>query len=74
MAAVKESHASKWSYPWCIDVLRHLTFDSNIAIYPGRYEKVASIVNTLYDVQFPLKAKDLVEQVVAEVPEVEIVH
>lgn len=46
----------------CISLLRHLTFAPNIKIYPGRYEKLAPVLNRLFGINLPLKAVDLGEE------------
>lgn len=50
--AVFESGAL-WTNEWLVNVLRHLTFDSGIAIYPHRYERIRPELERLYGVELP---------------------
>jgi hypothetical protein len=44
---------------WLVEVLRHLTFDPGIAIYPGRYNKIRPVLEMLYGVDLPDFAQEL---------------
>lgn len=43
----------------CINLLRRLTFEPGIAIYPGRYEKIRPVLERLFDVDLPDFANEL---------------
>lgn len=49
----------KWSPEWCISIIRQMTFGPQIAIYPGRYNKIRPVVEKLYGVDLPDFASDL---------------
>lgn len=49
----------KWSPEWCQVVLQALVFGPQIAIYPGRYDKIRPVIESLYGVDLPDFAKDL---------------
>jgi murein L,D-transpeptidase YcbB/YkuD len=53
------SKAQPWSKTWCIDVLRQLTFGPEIAIYPGRYNKIRPALESLFGVDLPDFAAEL---------------
>lgn len=53
VTAVKESKAEKWSEAWSWTIMRHLVFDSKIAIYPARFDKIKPIVERLWNVRLP---------------------
>jgi hypothetical protein len=57
--AAATSSAQKWSQDWCVDILRGLTFGPNISIYPGRYEAIRPVMESLYGVNLPDFASDL---------------
>lgn len=49
----------KWSEDWCLEILKQLTFGPNIAIYPGRYNKIRPVLEALYSVNLPDFAEEL---------------
>ena len=59
LLAIGQSVAVPWSEAWVVDVLRQLTFGSGIAIYPGRYNKIRPVLESLYSVDLPDFAEDL---------------
>jgi len=48
-----------WTLPHLIHLLKHLTFDPQVAIYPERYNAIRPVLETLYNVQLPDFAKEL---------------
>lgn len=44
---------------WLVGLLEALTFGPKIAIYRGRYDKIAPLLRRFWDVAVPLKAADL---------------
>ena len=48
-----------WTLPHLIHLLKHLTFDPRVAIYPERYNAIRPVLETLYNVQLPDFAKEL---------------
>jgi hypothetical protein len=48
-----------WTPPHLIHLLKHLTFDPQVAIYPERYNAIRPVLETLYQVQLPDFAKEL---------------
>lgn len=54
-----ESELKKWSPDWCIGAIQKMTFDPNIGIYPGRYERIRPRLEMLYGVLLPQLASDL---------------
>jgi hypothetical protein len=54
--ATKASLHEKWSEPWCISVIKQLTFGPGIKIYPGRYEKIRPVIENYFDVKLPQTA------------------
>ena len=58
---VSKSRAAPWSEAWVVENLKQLTFGPNIPIYPGRYNKIRPVIETLYGVDLPNFSKDLAE-------------
>lgn len=48
-----------WTLPHLIHLLKHLTFDPHVAIYPARYNAIRPVLESLYQVQLPDFAKEL---------------
>lgn len=48
-----------WSQDHLIHLLKHLTFDPRVAIYPARYNAIRPVLETLYAVQLPDFAVEL---------------
>jgi hypothetical protein len=48
-----------WSPEYLIHLLKHLTFDPGVAIYPARYNAIRPALETLYSVQLPDFAQEL---------------
>lgn len=46
---MEENRHEKWSYAWCVDLLKKMTFNPKIAIYPGRYDKIRPVLERLWD-------------------------
>lgn len=42
-----------WSSAWLVETAYYLTFSANIAIYPGRYNKIRPVLEKLYGVDLP---------------------
>lgn len=61
--ALKEGlSASKhpeWSNDWVVDILRALTFNPQVAIYPHRYDKIRPVLEQLYALSLPDFSKEL---------------
>lgn len=57
--ALKTAPGEKWTKDWSIHIIRQLTFGPQIAIWPGRYEKIRPLVEKFYGVDLPDFAKDL---------------
>lgn len=55
-----EAIGIRWTEGWLIEVLRHLTFDPGIAIYPHRYDKIRPVLEQVYGVNLPDFSEDLV--------------
>lgn len=51
--AVEGTRAKKWSRDWVIACLKQMTFGPNIAIYPGRYNKIRVPLERYYGVDLP---------------------
>lgn len=47
------SRFAPYSYDWVVVMTHYLTFNPGVAIYPGRYNKIRPVVETLYDVDLP---------------------
>jgi hypothetical protein len=45
---ISEDLHEKWSYPWCVDLLKKLTFNANIDLYAGRYDKIRPVLERLW--------------------------
>jgi hypothetical protein len=57
---MKEDLHDKWSYAWCIELLKKLTFNPKIAIYPGRYDKIRPVLERLWlGIILPKSSNDL---------------
>lgn len=50
---------SKWSSEWLVMFLKEMTFGPNIAIYPHRYDAIASALRSVYDVNIPRTSLEL---------------
>lgn len=48
----------KWSEQWCIGMLRAMTYDAKIGIYPARYANIKQTLEQCWDVKLP-SAKEL---------------
>lgn len=48
-----------WSPEYLVHVLKHLTFDPQVAIYPARYNAIRPVLEQLYGVQLPDMANAL---------------
>lgn len=48
-----------WTEVHLIHILKHLTFDPGVAIYPTRYNAIRPVLETLYAVQLPDFANEL---------------
>lgn len=48
-----------WTLPHLIHLLKHLTFDPQVAIYPARYNAIRPVIEQLYGVELPDFAKEL---------------
>lgn len=57
--ATEASKGTKWSEEWCVDVLRELTFGPGTKIYPGRYDKIRPILESLWGVKLPIDSTSL---------------
>lgn len=57
--ASKPSNTPMWSEGFLIHMLKHLTFDPRVAIYPARYNAIRPVLETLYNVQLPDFANEL---------------
>ena len=53
------SNVGWWTLPHLIHLLKHLTFDPQVAIYPERYNAIRPVLEKLYGVQLPDFAKEL---------------
>jgi peptidoglycan hydrolase-like protein with peptidoglycan-binding domain len=51
--AVRATKADPYSEGWLVDVLERLTFAPNVAIYPGRYDKIRPTLERLYGIDLP---------------------
>lgn len=60
-SAVSQSNAAPWSEAWVIEILKKLTFGPKIQIYPGRYDKIRPVIESLFQVNLPDFSKDLAE-------------
>lgn len=63
MIAISGLKSPKWSPAWCISLIKQLTFGPKIAIYPIRYNAIRPVIEKLWNVELPKKAKDLSEWV-----------
>ena len=57
--ALKDMSAPQWSLDWLILILKQLTFNPGIAIYPHRYRKIRPVLERLYSIDLPDMADDL---------------
>lgn len=58
--AVESTQFEKWSPDWCTHVIRVLTFASGIKIYPGRYDKIRPMLESLWpEVTLPKTSAEL---------------
>lgn len=58
--AVEENRTTDYmSIGWLVTVLRHLTFDPQIAIYPQRYNAIRPVLERLYGINLPDFAAEL---------------
>jgi putative peptidoglycan binding protein len=48
-----------WSQDWLIHVLKYLTFNAKISIYPSRYRALRPVVENLYEINLPDFADEL---------------
>lgn len=59
-AAVQDQgRLSPWSHDWLIHVLKYLTFNAKIAIYPARYRAMRPALEKLYEIDLPDFADEL---------------
>lgn len=59
---VEDAGVCRWTKSWTIGLLKALTFDPNIAIYPARYNAIRPTLESLYDVDLPDFADELKQQ------------
>lgn len=59
--AVNRSRAPIWSEAWTIEIIKQMTFGPKISIYPGRYNKIRPVIESVYGVDLPDLANDLVQ-------------
>jgi hypothetical protein len=57
--AVKSLKSPKWSHDWCTGVVQALVFHSGVGIHPIRYNRIAPIVEKLWNVKLPKPASVL---------------
>lgn len=57
--ALQTAPGPKWSENWCVHIMKELAFGPQIAIFPGRYEKIRPHVEHFYGVNLPDFAADL---------------
>ncbi len=63
-SALQQSIASYTGHPYweeqhLVNLLKHLTFDPHVAIYPARYNAIRPVLEKLYQVQLPDFAAEL---------------
>lgn len=56
---IQDPGPRKWSPEWCRKLLRALTYDRKVAIYPHRYNRIRPYVERLYNVDLPDMAVEL---------------
>lgn len=49
----------KWSPPWCMEIIKALTFEPKIAIYPHRYNAIRPVLEQFFEVNMPDFAAEL---------------
>jgi hypothetical protein len=59
--AASQSRAPIWSEAWAVEVLKQMTFGPKIPIYPGRYNKIRPVIESIYGVDLPDMADDLTQ-------------
>jgi hypothetical protein len=59
LLAASASKAEPFSSDWCIELFKELTFGPQIAIYPGRYNKIRPVLENVFKVDLPDFATDL---------------
>lgn len=57
--ASKPNNVPMWSEAFLVHMLKHLTFDPRVAIYPARYNAIRPVLESLYSVQLPDFANEL---------------
>lgn len=57
-----EGGPPRWSMDWVIMVLNAMTWGSNVAIYPHRYERIRPVLEKVYGVDLPDLSRDLKER------------
>jgi hypothetical protein len=56
---LKTAPGKKWSPEWCTHLLKVITFESGVAIWPHRYEAIRKHLEKLYGVDIPDTSEDL---------------
>lgn len=56
---IQGTTATTWSMDWAIAVLKALTFNPRVAIYPHRYDCIRPVLEQLYGMQLPDFSKEL---------------
>jgi hypothetical protein len=59
--AASQSHAPIWSEAWAIEIIKQMTLGPKIPIYPGRYNKIRPVIESMYGVDLPDLANDLAQ-------------
>lgn len=58
-AGVNSTTATPWTMDWAIAVLKYLTFNPQVAIYPHRYDCIRPVLEQVYGLQLPDFAAEL---------------
>lgn len=57
--ASQSSSSLPWTDDWIIGAIKQLTFGPKISIYPGRYNKIRPVIESIYGVDLPDFSSDL---------------